>query len=103
MTETWLEASKLHGSFAPVRDHLLQDKKVEKKLGFDMTSSWEAAQAGLLLAGQQVFFTPGGPACSINRTMLGFGMTWASRPAAGGAAGPLNIRWACHRLQDAWL
>ena len=77
MTETWLEASRLHGAFAPVRDHLLQDKKVEKRLGFDMMSSWEAAQAGLLLAGQQVFFTPGGPACSIY-TMLGCGMTWAS-------------------------
>ena len=54
-----------------MRDHLLQDKKVEKRLGFDMTSSWEASQAGLLLAGQQVFFTPGEPACSIYR-MVGF-------------------------------
>ena len=86
-----------------MRDHLLQDKKVEKTLGFDMTSSWEAAQAGLLLAGQQVFFTPGGPACSIYR-MLAFSSRWVSGPAAGGAAGLLHIRWAhWQRLKDVWL
>ncbi|KAK9832877.1 hypothetical protein WJX74_000543 [Apatococcus lobatus] len=55
---TWLEASGQAGSFVDPLNHLLRDDAAEKRLSFNLATSYERAQHRLLLADKQVLLSP---------------------------------------------
>ena len=58
---TWLEASGQAGSFVDPLSHLLMDDAAEKRLGFNLTTSYARAQHRLLLADKQALLSPSKP------------------------------------------
>ena len=57
---SWLEASSRAGRFAPTEDHLCRHPAFEKKHGFDLSRTLEAARAARVLSGVRAYVVPAG-------------------------------------------
>ena len=75
VSTSWVDASRRLGRFAPAEDHLCRDRAFEKKLGFDLARTLEAARRRGVLAGAEAWIVPGPSARERKK-----------RPAGGDAA-----------------
>ena len=57
---SWLEASSRAGRFAPTGDHLCRHPAFEKKHGFDLARTLDAARAAPVLSGVRAYVIPAG-------------------------------------------
>jgi len=57
---SWLEASSRAGRFAPTGDHLCRHPAFEKKHGFDLARTLDAARAAPVLSGVRAYVVPAG-------------------------------------------
>ena len=88
---TWLEASGQAGVFVDPLDHLLRDDAAEKRMGFNLATSYQRAQHRLLLAGKDVLLSPSIFPCPVSPCTPMY-QSWLTHNLTSAQNGPFRFR-----------